>query len=96
LVAQIFDQLHRLAAEGALLSFFEYVAIRKMKSPFVGKPERNRLAEIARLIDHECGAWETRRQCIVANVPPAWVHHLRLPGAAQPAESAIAPACPSN
>jgi len=80
LVQQIFNQFHRLAAERARLSFFEYVAIRKAKSLFCSASERRRLFGIDRMLGHEFARWEIDRQCILGNVPPAWVHHLQLPG----------------
>jgi len=79
-VEQILAQFHRLAATDATLSFFEYVAIRKAKSLCSKPAERRRLSGIGQLLDQELTAWEVGRQCVLANVPPAWVHHLRLPG----------------
>jgi phospholipid N-methyltransferase len=80
MVAAILDRLHQLAAAEAMLSFFEYVAIRKAKSLFCKLPQRLRLAGIEQILARQFAAWEIDRECIVANVPPAWVHHLRLPG----------------
>ncbi len=80
LVQQIFSQFHRLAAEQARLSFFEYVAVRKAKSLFCKPSERQRLFGIEQLLAREFDRWEVDRQCILGNTPPAWVHHLQLPG----------------
>jgi phosphatidylethanolamine/phosphatidyl-N-methylethanolamine N-methyltransferase len=80
LVQQIFIQFHRLAAEQARLSFFEYVAVRKAKSLFCKTSERRRLHGIERFLAREFDRWEVDRQCILGNAPPAWVHHLQLPG----------------
>jgi len=77
-VEQILAQFHRLAAEGGSLSFFEYVAIRKAKSLCSKPAERRRLSGIGQLLDRELSAWEVDRKCVLTNVPPAWVHHLRL------------------
>lgn len=79
-VQQILSQFHRLAAQGASLSFFEYVAIRKAKALCSKPQERRRLAGIEALLQRELDSWEVDRDCVLANVPPAWVHHLRLPG----------------
>jgi len=79
-VEQILAQFHRLAAAGASLSFFEYVAIRKAKALCSKLGERRRLTGIGQLLDRELDAWGVGRKCVLANVPPAWVHHLRLPG----------------
>jgi len=83
LVQAILAQFHRLAAPEASLSFFEYVAVRKAKSLLSKHEERRRLTGIEVLLRREFDAWEVGRQCVLANVPPAWVHHLCLPGEAQ-------------
>ncbi len=73
----ILEHFHGLAAEGCTLSFFEYVAIRNFKAIISSREERKRLQSIGRLLQGELNDWEFDRQLIVANVPPAWVHHLR-------------------
>ena len=87
LVQQIFAQFHRLSAEQARLSFFEYIAVRKAKSLFCRPSERRRLFGIERLLTREFDRWEVDRQCILGNAPPAWVHHLQLPGHSVPQRS---------
>lgn len=77
-VRQVLGQFHQLAAEGCTLSFFEYVAVRKAKALVSSKAERARLLGIARLLEAEFADWEFDRQCVLTNVPPAWVHHLRF------------------
>jgi len=79
-VRTILNRFHQLAAANAMLSFFEYVAIRKAKSLFCKLPQRRRLSGIEQILSHQFATWEIHRECILANVPPAWVHHLRLPG----------------
>lgn len=80
LVEEIFYHYHRVAAPGAMLSFFEYVAVRKMKALWSNRTERIRLSGIDRIFEREFSDWEVSKQCILANVSPAWVHHLRMPG----------------
>ena len=77
-VAQVLAHFHHLAAEGCTLSFFEYVAIRKAKALVSSTSERTRLMGIEKLLKDEFDTWEFDRQCVLANVPPAWVHHLRF------------------
>jgi phosphatidylethanolamine/phosphatidyl-N-methylethanolamine N-methyltransferase len=77
-VAQVLGLFHQLAAEGCTLSFFEYVAIRKAKALVSSAAERKRLLGIEQLLADEFATWEFARQCVFANVPPAWVHHLRF------------------
>lgn len=77
-VANALKHFHHLAAEGCTLSFFEYVAIRKAKALVSSTSERIRLMGIEKLLQEEFDTWEFDRQCVLANVPPAWVHHLRF------------------
>lgn len=78
LVQSILEHLEKLAAPGATLSFFEYVAIRRIKGVVCKKPERDRLNGIGRVLDDAFARRQFRQECVMANVPPAWVHHLRF------------------
>jgi phospholipid N-methyltransferase len=77
-VTQIFGKLRRLLAHDGTLSFFEYVAVRRAKS-FVSPPaDRTRLHGISRLFRDVLAGNEIRRDLVIANMPPAWVHHVRF------------------
>jgi len=78
-VCQIFKQFYRVGSDGCLLSFFEYIGIRKAKALVTSSAERQRLLGIDCLLQREFATCEISRQCVLANVPPAWVHHLCLP-----------------
>lgn len=80
LVESILAHLERLAAPGATLSFFEYVAIRRVKSVVCKRPDRERLTGITRVLSDLFAKRQFRQECVLANVPPAWVHHLRYDG----------------
>lgn len=80
LVQSILQHLETLAAPDATLSFFEYVAIRRIKAVVCAKPERERLNGIGAVLNDAFAKRQFRQECIVANVPPAWVHHLRFAG----------------
>ncbi|MAT72297.1 MAG: phospholipid methyltransferase [Planctomycetaceae bacterium] len=80
LVAEILAKLHELAADGATLSFFEYVAVRKAKALVSRGDQRRRLLGIETHISNARKQWGCGRRCILANLPPAWVHHLRFGG----------------
>jgi phospholipid N-methyltransferase len=79
-VEHILDVLSRLVRPGGTLSFFEYVAIRNVKSLFSGSDQRQRLRGIGHALKRLFAAHPARHQCILANVPPAWVHHVRIGG----------------
>jgi phospholipid N-methyltransferase len=77
-VARIMEKLRRLLAPGGTLSFFEYVAVRKAKSLISARPERKRLRGIGQIFDETLSKYEVRRDLVLANVTPAWVHHVRF------------------
>jgi phospholipid N-methyltransferase len=76
-VRQILETFTRLARPGCILSFFEYVAVRKAKRLVSGRHERQRLRAIGDLIGDLAKEREIRRDCVLLNVTPAWVHHIR-------------------
>jgi phospholipid N-methyltransferase len=77
-VEQILDGFGRLLKPGGVLSFFEYIAVRSMKSWVSSKEERERLRAIGGLLHRMLDGREIQRDWVWPNVPPAWVHHVRL------------------
>jgi phosphatidylethanolamine/phosphatidyl-N-methylethanolamine N-methyltransferase len=77
-VREIMNKLRRLLVRGGTLSFFEYVAVRRAKSLIGGRAERERLTGISQIFRELLSASEVRRDLVVANVTPAWVHHVRF------------------
>jgi phospholipid N-methyltransferase len=78
LVQEIFDAYSRLLKPGGVLSYFEYVLIRHLKTPFSGRKERRRLFRVGRLVGGYIEAFQVRRQQVLMNVPPAVVRHLHM------------------
>jgi len=77
-VAKILAKLQRLLAPGGTLSFFEYIAIRRFKVAVSRRADRERVRGIARVLGDVLEKNAVRRDCVWANVPPAWVHHVRF------------------
>ncbi|MDW7759235.1 MAG: methyltransferase domain-containing protein [Acidobacteriota bacterium] len=77
-VEDILDEFRSLLMPGGTLSFFEYVGIRRIKSLISGRCERRRLWQISVLLERMFATNEIRRDFIFANIPPAWVHHVRF------------------
>jgi phosphatidylethanolamine/phosphatidyl-N-methylethanolamine N-methyltransferase len=75
-VEEILAKLSRLLAPSGTLSFFEYIAVRRAKSLVGSSSDRERLRGIARVLGDFLKT-EVKRDMVVANVPPAWVHHVR-------------------
>ena len=80
-VEHVLDSFSGLLRPGGVLSFFEYVAIRPARALMSGSAQRARLRGIARALAGVLGPYEVRRDCVWRNLPPAWVHHVRWPGA---------------
>jgi phospholipid N-methyltransferase len=76
-VREIFRAYKRLLKPGGTLTYFEYVLIRHLKSPFVDRRERRRLYRVGRVVGGYIREYQIRRQRILINVPPAIVRHLR-------------------
>lgn len=91
-VRRIFRTFKRLLKPGGTLSYFEYQLIRSLKMPFVGRPERRRLAGIGRVAGCHIRDYQVRRDLIFLNVPPAIARHLRFQTtpAAQAATNGVA------
>jgi phospholipid N-methyltransferase len=78
-VEHILDVLVGLLRPGGTLSFFEYLAIRRVRSVVSRREERARLQGISRVMSKVLGPYEFRCDWVWSNVPPAAVHHVRLP-----------------
>jgi phospholipid N-methyltransferase len=77
-VREIFRVYNRLLKPGGTLSYYEYVLIRQLKTPFVNRRERRRLYCVGRVVSDYIRAHQVRREQVFMNVPPAIVRHLRL------------------
>ena len=77
LVERLFHQLLEALKPGGQLTFFEYWGIRPLKTIFVGRDERQRLAEVGRTLQRMVKPLELGYRRVWRNVPPAVVHILR-------------------
>jgi phospholipid N-methyltransferase len=78
-VRQALAALTGVVKPGGTLSFFEYIAVRKVRSVIARRLERERLRAIGAQLKELLSAHEIRRDRILTNIPPAWVHHVRKP-----------------
>ncbi len=76
LVGKMFNSLEELLKPGGRLSYFEYWAIQTLKLPFVGSKTRQRLRGIGKLTGEIRKRMGGSTRLILANFPPALVHHL--------------------
>jgi phospholipid N-methyltransferase len=78
LVRRIFQAYDRLLKPGGTLTYYEYVFIRQLKTPFANRSERRRLYRVGRVVGEYIREHQIRRERVFMNVPPAIVRHLRL------------------
>jgi phospholipid N-methyltransferase len=78
LVREIYRVFNRLIKPGGMLSYFEYLAVRHLKTPFVSRRERLRLAGVGHVVGRYIRAHQVRYQRVLINVPPAVARHLCL------------------
>jgi phospholipid N-methyltransferase len=76
LVERLLGKMRKLLAPAGVLSFFEYVAIRRAKAMVCSRTDRQRLRGIEQVLGDLLARTEIRRDLVLANVPPAWVHHV--------------------
>ena len=83
LVKDIFKHFTRLLAPNGVLSFFEYLWIRRMSSLLSSRPERLRIARVGCILSWYLDRYAYHHDTAFVNFPPAVVHHLRIDLGAQ-------------
>jgi phosphatidylethanolamine/phosphatidyl-N-methylethanolamine N-methyltransferase len=77
-VERVLETLAGLLKPGGTLSFFQYIAIRRLHALISGPAERARLRGVGQALEALLREHEIRRDWVWPNIPPAWVHHVRL------------------
>lgn len=78
LVVRLLQSFAALLKPGGTLSFFEYVAVRPARAVVSNRADRLRLREIGDVLGRLFAESEFRRERVLRNFPPAWVHHVRF------------------
>src|SRR5262249_36524496 len=84
LVRTIFRTFTRLLKPGGTLTYYEYVFVRQLKTPFVAAQERGGLLRVGGVVRKYTRDYQIRRKRVLVNVPPAIVRHLRFKPALMP------------
>ena len=74
-VGAVFAHYQRLLKAAGVLSYIEYIAGRTLKQ-FLGTDST--VAEVQALLAEQRQHFEFRKEIVVRNIPPAWIHHLRF------------------
>ena len=76
-VSEIFDAYFRLLAPGGVLSYFEYMYVRPLRRLVSHGEERQRFTQLDLIMQPYLARYGFRQDWVFANLPPAWVQHLR-------------------
>jgi phosphatidylethanolamine/phosphatidyl-N-methylethanolamine N-methyltransferase len=79
LVEELLDHCLELLAPGGEMAFFEYMFVRPARRCLSARATRERLGEIERILQQRFAEYRVGTDWVFANVPPAWVQHLRRP-----------------
>jgi phosphatidylethanolamine/phosphatidyl-N-methylethanolamine N-methyltransferase len=77
LVRQIFQSFFELLAPGGVLSYFEYMYMRRLRKVVSNRQGREQLGALEVVLNDYLGRFRFRRDWVFVNVPPAWVQHLK-------------------
>lgn len=75
-VAGFLEHFRELLKPTGVLVWFEYIAIRKLQTPFVGKVKRQRLEGVGAVVEKFVRAHHSKKKTIPINLPPARVWQL--------------------
>ncbi|MFH0939455.1 MAG: methyltransferase domain-containing protein [Planctomycetota bacterium] len=75
-VREFLEHFRALLKPRGILVWFEYVAIRRIQTPFVGRARRERLKGIGDVTLHFTRKHQFKQQIVPINFPPARVRHL--------------------
>lgn len=77
-VLEILDVIRRLLKPDGVFSYFEYLALRRLKkSASIGRA-RARVRHVSSVLDDHIERFQFARQIVLANIPPACARHWRF------------------
>ncbi len=77
LVAEIMEVYFQLLKPGGMLSYFEYMYIRPVRSSVTPGAGGKKIREIHRIVESYLSKHRVARDSVLLNAPPAWVQHLQ-------------------
>ena len=77
-VREILGRLLGALKPGGVLTYFEYILIREIKS-LTSPREWRRLRRVGRVTRNYLSKYGVRKEAVFMNIPPAFVHSLRKP-----------------
>ncbi|MFV2198238.1 class I SAM-dependent methyltransferase [Nocardiopsis sp. LOL_012] len=83
-VGEIVDHYFAVLRPGGTLSFYGYLYTKEVRAVIARRSEYLRQARTSWLVQDLVDRYGIRSERILANLPPAWVHHLRRPATVPP------------
>lgn len=90
-VEAVFNHYQKLLKPGGVLSYIEYIGGRALKLTLANDDATKPIHAVNALAEDMLGRYEFRRDTVLLNAPPAWVHHLRFTEAEAVQADALAP-----
>ncbi len=78
LVQQVFDSFRRCLKPTGVLSYFEYVAMRRTSRTFSVGKSRKRVRSVSRYLTARIREHQFARRTVLRNFPPAYARHLKF------------------
>ncbi|MCY9786407.1 phospholipid methyltransferase [Nocardiopsis sp. EMB25] len=78
-VGEILDYYFEVLRPGGTLSFYGYLYTKEVKAIIARREDYLRQARTSWLVQDWIDRYGIRSERVLANFPPAWVHHLRKP-----------------
>lgn len=75
-VEKVISHYKRLIKQGGMISYFEYIALAKIKLFFLTGEEKNSFSKTLTTTTGFRRKFEFERDPVIANMPPAYVYHL--------------------
>ncbi|NOS99232.1 MAG: methyltransferase domain-containing protein [Phycisphaerales bacterium] len=77
-VREILDHVAGLLRPGGVFSYFEYIALRRLRAWTSIGQSRKRVNELSAILDAAIDRHQFHRATVLANFPPAFARHLRF------------------
>jgi phosphatidylethanolamine/phosphatidyl-N-methylethanolamine N-methyltransferase len=77
-VRKIFEIYETVLNPGGLLSFYEYILVRKAAGMVSPRPVRERFAGVSSVVREYLSKYCYKQQTVLRNLPPATVYHIRF------------------
>ncbi len=77
-IKDVFKVIRRCLKPGGVMSYFEYVALRRISSQVVLGSKRRRKRIVSAYMSRHIKNHQFDRQTVFQNVPPAYARHLRF------------------